>query len=49
MCVKYYHRRIDRVASQSAGMGEAKKTLQSEKHIILSGEPEDQPIQQQRV
>ena len=39
MYVKYYYRRRGRGASQSAGPGEAKKALQSEKHISLSGVP----------
>lgn len=39
--VKYYRRR-GWGASQGAGMGKAKKTLQSEKHISLSGEPPEE-------
>lgn len=42
MCVKYYYRRRGRSASQSAGPGEAKRGLQSEKHISLSGVPPEE-------
>lgn len=43
MFVKYYRRRTGRGASKTAAMGDAKKTLKSEKHISLRGEPPEEP------